>query len=147
MALPLSYNVRNIAVRWRVTVLAIGGIALVVAVLLVLTAMANGFRVALRSTGSPENAMVTQRGSTGELTSGMTRDNASMIMVDPRVARDAEGRPLASPEIVIVANLRRRTDAADVNVTVRGVSQQAFKVRQGVAVVEGRSFTAGLRAE
>jgi putative ABC transport system permease protein len=144
MALPLSYNVRNIAVRWRVTVLAIGGIALVVAVLLVLTAMANGFRVALRSTGSPENAIVTQRGSTGELTSGMTRDNASMIMVDPRVARDGEGRPLASPEIVIVANLRRRTDAADVNVTVRGVSQQAFKVRQGVSIVEGRSFTPGL---
>ena len=48
MALPLSYNVRNIVVRWKVTLLAIGGIALVVAVLLVLTAMANGFRVALR---------------------------------------------------------------------------------------------------
>ena len=36
MALPLSYNVRNIAVRWQVTLLAVGGIALVVAVLLVL---------------------------------------------------------------------------------------------------------------
>ena len=69
--------------------LAIGGIALVVAVLLVLTAMANGFRVALRATGSTENAIVTQRGSTGELTSGMTRDNANTIMVDSRVARDA----------------------------------------------------------
>ena len=53
MALPLSYNIRNIAVRWQVTVLAVGGIALVVAVLLVLTAMANGFRMALRATGSP----------------------------------------------------------------------------------------------
>ena len=35
MALPLSYNIRNIAVRWKVTLLAVGGIALVVAVLLV----------------------------------------------------------------------------------------------------------------
>ena len=36
MALPLSYNVRNLVVRWRVTTLAIGAIALVVAVLVVL---------------------------------------------------------------------------------------------------------------
>ena len=31
MALPLSYNVRNVSVRWQVTLLALAGIALVVA--------------------------------------------------------------------------------------------------------------------
>jgi putative ABC transport system permease protein len=144
MALPLTYNIRNIAVRWRVTLLAVGGIALVVAVLLVLTSMANGFRVALRSTGSPENAIVTQRGSASEITSGFTRDNANMIVVDERVARDAQGRPLASPEIVVVANLPRLTDGADVNVTVRGVSPMAFEVRRGIRIVEGRTFMPGL---
>jgi len=36
MALPLAYNVRNLFVRWRVTLLAIGGIALVVTVFVVL---------------------------------------------------------------------------------------------------------------
>ncbi len=144
MALPLSYNLRNVAVRWRVTLLAIGGISLVVAVLLVLTAMANGFRTALRATGSPDNAIVTQRGSTSELTSGITREAASMFMVDSRVARDDQGRPLASPEIVVVASLPRKTDGSDVNVTVRGVSTQAFKVRQNVRIIEGRQFTPGL---
>jgi putative ABC transport system permease protein len=144
MALPLSYNIRNIAVRWKITLLAVGGISLVVAVLLVLTAMANGFRVALRATGSPENAIVTQRGSNGELTSGFSRDNANTIMVDSRVERDDRGQPLASPEIVIVASLPRKTDGSDVNVTVRGVSPMAFKVRQNVRIVEGRNFTPGL---
>jgi putative ABC transport system permease protein len=144
MALPLSYNVRSIAGRWQVTLLAVGGIALVVAVLLVLTAMANGFRVALRATGSPQNAIVTQRGSTGELTSGFSRDNASMIMVDARVARDTDGKPLASPEIVVVASLPRTTDGAEVNVTVRGVSPLAFAVRQGVRIEQGRMFRPGL---
>src|SRR5215208_6521944 len=108
MALPLSYNIRNIAVRWQVTVLAVGGIALVVAALLVLTAMANGFRMTLGATGSPQNAIVTQRGSSGELTSGISRDNANMIVVDSRVARDPKGRPMASPEIVIVASLPKK---------------------------------------
>jgi putative ABC transport system permease protein len=144
MALPLSYNVRSIAGRWQVTLLAVGGIALVVAVLLVLTAMANGFRVALRATGSPENAIVTQRGSTAELTSGFSRDNASMIMVDARVARGADGKPLASPEVVVVASLPRVSDGSDVNVTVRGVSPIAFAVRQGVRIEQGRMFTPGL---
>ena len=59
MALPLSYNVRNLRQRWKVTLLAIGGIALVVAVFVALLAMENGFRLALRDTGSPLNGIVT----------------------------------------------------------------------------------------
>src|SRR5262245_58557720 len=51
MALPLSYNIRSLYVRRKLTLLAIGGIALVIAVLVVLIAMANGFSVALRATG------------------------------------------------------------------------------------------------
>jgi putative ABC transport system permease protein len=144
MALPLSYNIRNVIVRWKVTLLALGGISLVVTVLIALTAMANGFRVALRATGSAENAIVTQRGSGSELTSGFSRDNASTIIVDPRVKRDEQGRPMASPEMVVVAALPRKDIGTDVNVTVRGVSPMAFVVRRGVKLERGRTFTPGL---
>jgi putative ABC transport system permease protein len=144
MALPISYNIRNLIVRWKVTLLAIGGIALVVAVMLVLVAMSTGFRTALRATGSPDNAIVIQRGQNSELTSGFTRDNANMIMVDSRVTRDDQGKPLASPEIMIVNNMPRRQDGSSVNVVVRGVTQQAFKVRSIVKIVQGRNFTPGL---
>jgi putative ABC transport system permease protein len=144
MALPLSYNVRNIIVRWKVVLLALGGIALVVTVLIALTAMANGFRVALRATGSAENAIVTQRGSGSELTSGFSRDNASTIIVDSRVKRDPQGRPMASPEMVIVAALPRKDTGTEVNVTVRGVTPMAFAVRQGVRIARGRNFQPGL---
>lgn len=144
MALPLSYNVRNIVVRWKVVLLALGGIALVVAVLIALTAMANGFRTALRATGSPENAIITQRGSGSELTSGFGRDDASTITVDARVKRDGQGRPMASPEMVIVAALPRKDTGTEVNVTVRGVTPMAFAVRQGVRLARGRNFQPGL---
>ena len=70
MALPISYNVRNVIVRWKVTLLALAGISLVVGVLIALTAMANGFSKALAATGSADNAIVTQRGSDSELTLG-----------------------------------------------------------------------------
>ena len=52
MALPLSYNVRNVRNRWQVTLLAVSGIALVVAVFAVLMSMSEGFAMALRATGS-----------------------------------------------------------------------------------------------
>ncbi|MGH9346052.1 MAG: ABC transporter permease [Vicinamibacterales bacterium] len=144
MALPISYNIRSLYVRGRVTLLAIGGIALVVAVLIVLVAMASGFRIALQSTGAPDNAIVVQRGSTSEMTSGISRDNVNVITVDSRVARDSDGNPLASPEMVVVASLERKHDGFDVNVVVRGVTPMAFKVRNGVRIVEGRNFRPGL---
>ncbi|MEW6320568.1 MAG: ABC transporter permease [Acidobacteriota bacterium] len=144
MALPFRYNVRSLVVRWRVTLLAIGAIGLVVAVLIVLTSMAAGFRLALQATGSIDNAVLTQRGSTGELTSGISFDNARAVMVDDRVARDSLGNPLASPEIFVVASLPRRDTGSPANVSLRGVTPRAFLVRQGVRIVEGRMFTRGL---
>src|SRR5262249_33020096 len=143
MAVPVSYNVRSLYVRRKLTMLAVGGIALVIAVLIVLMAMANGFRVALRATGSPINAIVTQRGSRSELSSAITRDSAQVLSDDSRVMKDANGRALVSPELVVVANMRRR-DGADINVTVRGVSQMAFTVRTGLKVTDGRNFQPGL---
>ena len=102
MALPLSYNVRNVRVRWQVTLLAIVGIALVVAVFTVLMSMSEGFAQALRSTGRTDNAIIVQRGSASELTSGVPLDQGNQIVVDQRVARGADGQPLASWEWVIV---------------------------------------------
>jgi putative ABC transport system permease protein len=143
MALPLSYNIRSLYVRRKMTALAVGGIALVIAVLIVLIAMANGFRVALSATGSTANAIVTQRGSNSELTSSIGRDGVQALTDDTRVARDENNRELASPELIAVANLRRK-DGKDVNSTVRGVSQMAFTVRQGITVTDGRNFQPGL---
>src|SRR5215472_3911513 len=139
MAVPLSYNLRSLYIRRKLTVLAVGGIALVIAVLIVLIAMANGFRAALSATGSPRNAIVTQRGSNSELSSSITLESARVLSDDPRVMKDANGRALISPELVVVANMRRK-DGTDINVTVRGVSQMAFSVRTGITVTDGRKF-------
>jgi putative ABC transport system permease protein len=144
VALPISYNARNLKVRWQVTLLAVFGIALVVTVFVVITAMSVGFRIALRSTGRTDNAIVVQKGSQSELTSGIPLDQANALMVDSRVARGSKGQPLASPEIVVVANLPRTIDGAEASVLVRGVRPVAFEVRAGIHPVAGRAFTPGL---
>jgi putative ABC transport system permease protein len=144
MALPLSYNVRSLGVRWRANLLAVCGIALVVAVFVLLSAMAAGFRTTLRSTGRTDNVIVVQKGATSELTSGFTRDAGERVLVDARVVRGAEGTPLASPEIVVVANIPRVADGSLTNVVLRGVTPRAFDVRGGLRLVSGRRFTPGL---
>jgi putative ABC transport system permease protein len=144
MPLPISYNVRNVRQRWKVTVLAVGGIALVVAVFITLIALYNGFRVALASTGIPENGLFVQRGSQSELTSGIGRDDTDFLSADDRVARNEQGQPLASAEIVVAASLPRQGGGFDVNVQLRGVSQRAFAVRSGLRIEEGRNVQPGL---
>jgi len=144
MALPIRYNIRNLRQRWKVTLLAIFGIALVVAAVVVIASMGAGFQAALRATGSDNNAIVTQRGSLSELTSWIPIGNAQTIMTDPRIARDGSGTPLASCEIVIIASKPKKTDNQPTNITMRGVTPEAFKVRNGIKLVEGRMFEPGL---
>ena len=144
MALPLYYNVRNVRVRWQVTLLSIVGIALVVAVFAALLSMTAGFETTLKSTGRQDNAIIVQRGSASELTSGVPLDQRNMILVDDRVARGANGQPLASWEWVIVMSLPKLADGQATNVTLRAVTPRAFEVRGGVKVTEGRTFTPGL---
>jgi len=142
MALPLSYNVRNVKNRWQVTLLAISGIALVVAVFTVLMSMSEGFALALRATGTPRNAMIVQRGSASELTSWVPLVQKQLITVRDEVARGTDGQPLASPEVVIVTNKPKKT-GEPTQITVRGVTPRAFQVREGIKITEGRTFAPG----
>jgi len=144
MALPITYNLRNLRERWKMTTLAICGIALVVAAFVSIIAMGMGFRIALASTGSTDNGIVVQRGSGSELTSWLTRSQANLIQVDSRVARGADGQPLASCDILVITAKPRRSDGQMTNISLRGVQPLAFQVRRGIKIVEGRNFQPGL---
>ncbi len=144
MALPLHYNVRNVRVRWQVTLLAVSGIALVVAAFTILMSMSEGFASTLRATGRRDNAIIVQRGSASELTSAVPLDHRNLIIVDDRVERGPDGQALTSWEWVIVIALPKATDGQPTNVSIRAVTPRAFKVRSGIDVVEGRRFTPGL---
>jgi putative ABC transport system permease protein len=144
LALPLTYNVRNLRVRWRTALLAVASIALVVAVFGVLQAMAQGFRTALRGTGRDDNAMVVSRGSNSEVTSRMEMEERNAILDHLSVGAGSSGPPLASWDWVSVVALPRKSDGRRSNVVLRAVTPRAFEVRTGIRIVAGRSFTPGL---
>lgn len=120
------------------------GIAGVVGVLVALLAMAEGYRHTVNSSGSEDTAIVLRGGSSAELMSVMQRDAITTIERAPEIARDAQGRPLASAELVVSANVLRR-DGEDGSVTLRGVGEMAWAVRPNLKLVEGRRFETGRR--
>ena len=144
MALPLAYNVRNVRVRWRVALLAVGSIALVVAVVAVLLAMAQGFAAALRGTGRDDNAIIVSRGSNSEVTSRVELEERSAILDHVAALRGPDGRALASWEWVSVMALPRRSDGRRTNVVLRTVTPQALQVRAGIHLIAGREVRQGL---
>ena len=69
MALPISYNWRNLFVRKLSTALTFTVVTVVVFVLAVLLSFAEGIRASLSSSGSRANILVLKPGSTAEGTS------------------------------------------------------------------------------
>ena len=145
MGLILKYNLRSMVVRKATAFMTAMGIAMVVAVFVMTLAIAQGFRSTLVSSGSPDNAIVMRKGATAENVSAVLRSELPMIESLPQVARDGDGRPLASPELVVIISRPRVTDGRPANVPLRGVGPRAFDVRDAIRFVEGRRFTPGTR--
>ncbi len=102
---PLKYNLRNIVVRWRVTLLTALVFALVAALLTVMMAFVNGMNRLTEGSAQPGNVVVLSDGATDELFSNLAFGDASDLERDPPdVLRDEEGRPLASWELYLVVN-------------------------------------------
>jgi putative ABC transport system permease protein len=121
------------------------GIAMVVAVFVMTLSIAQGFRDTLVASGSPQNAIVLRKSATSENVSAVLKPQLSMIEAMPQVARGADGRAMASPELVVIISLPRIVDDNPANVPLRGVGPKAFEVRENLAFVEGRRFAPGTR--
>ncbi len=142
VAALIGFNLRSLPQRKGAAAAAVFGIAGVVAVLVGVLSIAQGFKRAMTVAGSPDTAMVLRTGADTEMTSILGRDEARIIADAPGIAR-ANGKPLVSPELFVIVNLPKRPTGSDANVPMRGVEPQAFGVRSEVKVVEGRMFEWG----
>jgi putative ABC transport system permease protein len=146
MPIPITYNIRNLAVRKTTTVMTALGIALTVAVLCAVLSMVEGLRVAFTSSGHPLNLLLIRKGSGAELSSVVSRnDYNEVIRFRPGIARDSDGRPLASLELVTIINLPSREFPEGVNVNVRGLSPIGLELREESRLQRGRWFQSGRR--
>lgn len=145
MAIPLSYNVRNLRVRKTTTAMTALGIALTVSVLLAAFAMVEGLRSAFESSGHPLHILVTRKGSDAELSSNFHRSVYNDLRFKQGIARDSKGEPLASLEMVTVINLVSEEFPEGSNISVRGLTATGLAIREEMKLTQGRWFTPGRR--
>lgn len=139
-------NIRSIPERWAPSLVIVIGLAGVVAVFTALLAMSTGFASTLQAAGRKDVAIIMRGGSDAEINSGLSREDADIIRQMPGIRAGADGKPIASAEMMIIAELLRSKDAKDAaNITVRGVEPDAFVLRPKLKITAGRNFTPGLR--
>jgi ABC-type antimicrobial peptide transport system permease subunit len=100
---PFSYNLRNLLVRWRITLLTALAFTLVVGLMTVMLAFVNGMYKLTESSGVPGNVMILADGATDELFSNLGYGDIKELELRPEVVRQ-DGKPLASWEVYVVVN-------------------------------------------
>jgi putative ABC transport system permease protein len=145
MAIPISYNVRNLILRKGLTLMTALGIALTVTTAIFLMALVAGLNRAFVSSGSPLNVLVLRKGSEAELSGGFDAALYPTLKTLPGIAKDSHGEPMTSGEWVVVIVLPRKDGTGEVNVTVRGMMPDGLEMRPSAKLVEGRWFQTGQR--
>jgi putative ABC transport system permease protein len=138
-------NLRSVPQRIGSSSVIVVGIAGVVAVILSVFGLTRSLSGAVLATGSPERAIVLRAGATGEFSSTLSVDAVATIKDAPGIARGDDGKPAATGDFVAAVNLHRKEDGARAGLAVRGVEPAFAAVRPEIEIVEGRSFTPGLR--
>jgi len=138
MALPLSYNIRNLWTRRLTTALTASGMALVVFVFAAILMLAQGLQKTLVATGSYDNVVVIRKGAGAEVQSAVSRSQAAIVETDPEIAIGADGGSLCAKELLVLITLPKRGTNKRSNVTVRGIGPASMALRPQVRLLEGR---------
>jgi len=101
--IPFGYNVRNLVVRWKTTLVTALAFTLVIALLTVMMAFVNGMYGLTDNSGNPANVIVLSEGATDEVFSNLQFTDAGELENHPDVVR-WDGRPMCSREAYLVVN-------------------------------------------
>ena len=142
--IPITYNLRSLAVRKTTTIATALGIALVVFVLASSRMLANGIHNTLGKSGHADHAIVLRKGSENELSSNIESRLVNLILAAPGVQRAASGKPQGVAEVVVVIALEKAGTIGQVaNVTLRGVPEDLLEFNKDIRVVSGAAARAG----
>jgi putative ABC transport system permease protein len=138
-------NLRSVPERLGPSLVIVVGIAGVVGVLVALLSMSAGLQQTLGSGGRSDQVVVTRGGSNGELSSFLAIGSMTLVKQDPAIARDEDGVPLASGEIIVITEVPRPGQRTGANVTLRGLPPMGLRLREEFRITAGRIFRPGVQ--
>lgn len=143
LAALFVFNIRTLRGRLGSAGAAVFGIAGVVAVLVGVLSIGEGFRRVMVVAGNPDTALVLRAGADNEMSSVLARGDVDAIGDAPGVARGTDGKPLISPELFVIVDLPKRSTNTPANVPMRGIQPGGLTIRPEVKIIEGRLFEWG----
>ncbi len=139
--IPLKYNVRNLRVRWKTTLMTVVGTALLVASSCILFGLVEGLEYSLKISGDPLDLIVLRKGSSNETSGGFESDKADKLLTLDGIEHNS-GMPLAAKELLNIANGERANGTRN-NIIIRGVQPASRLLRPEFKIVAGRDFVEG----
>jgi len=140
--IPIKYNLRNLRVRWKTTLLTTIATGLVVWSSCILFGMVEGLQYSLTISGDPLDLIVLRKGSSNETGGGFTSDKADDLLNLPGIARDDQGHPLAAKELLNIPLAERKNGTRTI-IIIRGVQRASRKLRPDFKIVAGNDFEEG----
>ena len=148
---PLSYNLRNLVVRWKTTLLTALAFTVVVTLLIIMHAFATGISRLSEGSGQPANVICLSDGASDEIFSTLPMSETSDLARQEGVARDGQDRPLCSREVYVFINQPTSVMEGDRHkhrfLPIRGVEEPDISALvHGLELAEGEWFSeAGVR--
>jgi hypothetical protein len=148
---PLSYNLRNLVVRWKTTLLTALAFTVVVTLLIVMHAFATGITRLSEGSGQPANVICLSDGASDEMFSTLPINESGDLAMQDGVARDGLDRPLCSREVYVFINQPMPIMEGERQkhrfLPIRGVEEPDISALvHGLELVEGEWFSqAGVR--
>lgn len=99
---PVMYNVLNMVVRWRNTLLSAMAFTMVIGLLTVMQAFVNGMYRLTETSGQPGNVLILAEGALDEAFSSLAMADSNDIANQPGILKDGE-QPLVSCETYLLA--------------------------------------------
>jgi putative ABC transport system permease protein len=141
--IPVSYNLRNLAVRKTTTAAVALGLGLVVFVFASVLMLSNGIKKTMGRSASPDIALVMRKGATAELESVIEEPNVNLVLNDKALPLPASGPRGIAESVVVILLPRVGNDGGLSNAQVRGIPDGALTFRQSVKIVAGRAARPG----
>jgi putative ABC transport system permease protein len=136
----LKLNLLTLPQRWASVAIDVFGIACIVAVFIGLFSIAASFHSLLMASADDGILMVLKTGQDSEDQSDLNTDTAASVA---GIASTIDPAAIISPESARSISVKRIGQGDYVDLSVRGVTPAALKIRSGLKVTAGRALAPG----
>jgi len=140
-AIRLAFS--SLPARLGTSLVIVIGMACAVGALVSVLSLSTGFLKAATGAGRPDRVIILSQGATSENGSSLSRTEAAAIADTPHLRKGADGRPVASADILANVILTKNTDGFSDALPVRGVGPGFFALHPEIRIAHGRKFEPG----